>query len=216
MSMEKIDRDYFDPNMNGINKNKVEDILEEDEEILVSLTPNKKVYILEAIFKGLPIVLLWAAIDTFVIVMMANSGFFANSWAVIFVIAFFALHLIPVWMYIVNIVRRVAGYKNLQYYLTNKRLIIRNGLIGIDFKIFYYSDIASLTVKVGIFDRLFKVGDLYIISTNQSAVLDDIENPYFYLGKIQKIVQDIKTDMAFPNNLRPEENSGYKTKYNPK
>ena len=133
-----------------------------------------------------------------------------------FTIVFFALHLVPVWLYIASIIRRVGGYKNLQYHLTNKRIIIRNGLIGIDFKIFYYSDISSLSVKVGLWDRMFKVGDLYIQSANQSAVLEDISKPYFYLSKIQKIVQDIKTDMSYPNDLRPETNQGYNTKYQPK
>ena len=214
--MAQIDKNYFSTDLDTMKKNKVEDILEEDEEILVSLTPNKKVYILEAIFRGLPIALLWGGIDTFIIIMMSRSGFFELSFAVLFVVFFFAIHLIPVWMYIWGIVKRTMDYKNLQYYLTNKRIILRNGLIGIDFKVFYYSDIASVTVKVGIFDRNFKVGDLYIQSTNQRAVLEDIENPYFYLSKIQKIVQDIKTDMAFPNNLRPKENDGYQTKYTPK
>lgn len=214
--MAQIDKDYFSTDLDSMKKNKVEDILEEEEEILVSLTPNKKVYILEAIFKGLPLALIWAGFDAFAIIMMIRTGFFAQNWAVAFVVIFFALHLIPVWLYIGRIIKRVIDYKNLQYYLTNKRIIIRNGLIGIDFKIFYYSEIAAVTVKVGLFDRLFKVGDLYIQSTNQSAILDDIENPYFYLSKIQKIVQDIKTDMAYPNNLRPEENNGYKTKYTPK
>ena len=86
-------------------------------------------------------------------------------------------------------------------------------MIGIDFKIFNYYEINSLDVKVGIFDRMFKVGDLYIKSNSQSAIIEDIKAPYAYSTKIQKIILDLKTDMNYPNDLRPDENHGYKTKY---
>ena len=48
---------------------------------------------------------------------------------------------------------------------------------------------------------------------NQSAVLNNIENPYFYLSKLQKITLDIKADIQYPNDLRPKENHGYNTEY---
>ena len=60
---------------------------------------------------------------------------------------------------------------------------------------------------------MFKVGDLYFTAHNQSAVLMDIEKPYFFLNKLQKITLDIKTDIHYPNDLRPSENHGYNTKY---
>jgi len=60
---------------------------------------------------------------------------------------------------------------------------------------------------------MFKVGDLYITTVNQNAVLEDIHSPYQYADKIQEIVRDLKADMEFPNDLRPEENHGYNTKY---
>lgn len=212
--MANIDENYFNPD-EGIKQNQVEDILEEGETILQRLKPDRTDYILEAIFKGLPIALLWAAFDTFAIIMMFSSGAFAEmgGWMALFIIGFFGLHLIPVWLYVGGIIKRVAGYKNIEYVITDKRIIIRSGLIGIDFRYFYYSAIQSVTVKVGLWDRLFKVGDLYLTATNQAAVLEDIKNPYFFGTKIEKIVQDIKADISYPNDLRPEENHGYNTKY---
>ncbi len=212
--MANIDENYFNPD-EGIKQNQVEDILEEGETILQRLKPDRRDYILEAIFKGLPFVLIWAAFDAFFIVMMVTTGAFAEmgGFMIPVLIGFFALHLLPVWLYIAGIVKRVGGYKNIEYVLTDKRVIIRSGLIGIDFRYFYYSAIQSVTVKVGLWDRLFKVGDLYLTATNQSAVLEDIKNPYFFGTKIEKIVQDIKADISYPNDLRPEENHGYNTKY---
>ena len=212
--MANIDENYFNPN-EGIKQNQVEDILEEGETILQRLKPDRRDYILEAIFKGLPFVLIWAAFDVFFIVMMVTTGAFTQmgGFMIPVLIGFFALHLLPVWLYIAGIVKRVGGYKNIEYVITDKRIIIRSGLIGIDFRYFYYSAIQSVTVKVGLWDRMFKVGDLYLTATNQSAVLEDIKNPYFFGTKIEKIVQDIKADISYPNDLRPEENHGYNTKY---
>lgn len=211
-----IDSNYFNIENDGMNLNKIEDILVEGEEILVHLVPNKKVYILESIFKGLPVAAFWAAIDVFILITMANVGFFdGGGIAVFFVIGFFAIHLIPVWLFIANIVKRVMGWKNVKYVFTDRRIIIRSGIIGIDFKSLYYIDINGVVTKVGIFDRIFKVGDLHIKTATQSAVVEDIVHPYEYASRIEKIIVDLKADMNFPNGLRPETNPGYNTTYNP-
>ena len=208
-----IDENYFKTD-NPMKQNSVEDILSKDEKILQRLKPNKRVLLLESIFKGLPVVLLWVAFDTFFIVMMVVTGAFKENTGLIpAVIAFFALHLLPLWLYILNIIKTMAGAKNIEYVFTDKRIIIRSGVIGIDFKNIYYTDVQGINCKVGIFDRMFKVGDLYIKALNQSAVLMNIETPYFYLQKLQKITLDIKTDIQYPNDLRPKENHGYNTEY---
>lgn len=208
-----IDENYFKTD-NPMKQNKVEDILSEDEQILQRLSPNKKVFVLEAIFKGLPVALLWGAFDAFFIIMMINAHAFDDNLPLLIgVIAFFAFHLLPLWMYIVSVVRNIAGFKNIEYVFTNQRIIVKSGLIGIDFKNLYYTVIEGINCKVGIFDRVFKVGDLYIKAHDQSVVLMDITTPYFYLEKLQKITVDIKADIQYPNDLRPNENHGYNTKY---
>lgn len=208
-----IDENYFKTD-NPMKQNSIEDILSKDEKILQRLKPNKRVLLLESIFKGLPVVLLWVAFDTFFIVMMIVTGAFKENPGLIpAVIAFFALHLLPLWLYILNIIKTMAGAKNIEYVFTDKRIIIRSGVIGIDFKNIYYTDVQGINCRVGIFDRIFKVGDLYIKALNQSAVLMNIETPYFYLQKLQKITLDIKTDIQYPNDLRPKENHGYNTEY---
>lgn len=210
--MAKLDKDYFQIE-EGMKQNEIKDILSDDEEVLVNLKPNRKVYLLESIFKGLPVVLIWLAADTFAITMIASTGTMYEPWLIAFFIFFFALHLIPVWIYIYSIIKVIVSYKNLEYVFTDKRIIVRSGLIGIDFKYVYYYEINSVTVNVGLFDRMFKVGDIIIKSNNQVVKVNDISYPYKYSNKIQEIVRDLKADMAFPNDLRPNENHGYNTKY---
>ena len=162
-----------------------------------------------------PFELIWLLFDSvFIIAMIATKAFSQMPiGAVIGIIVFFAFHLTPVWIWLGNIITASKGHKNLEYVFTNKRIIIRSGIIGIDFKNIYYSEIQSVNLKVGLIDKMLKVGDIYIKSKNNSEVLFDITDPYFITQKLQEIVIDIKTDIEFPNGLRPEENPGYKTKY---
>ena len=145
--------------------------------------------------------------------MIANNVLEQQPFMLWVMIGFFAFHLMPLWLYILNIIRTIAGAKNIEYVFTNRRIIIKSGVIGIDFKNIYYSDVEGINCKVGIFDRMFKVGDLYIKAHDQSAVLMNIEQPYFFLKKLQRITLDIKTDIEYPNDLRPKENHGYHTDY---
>ena len=88
-----IDENYFKTD-NPMKQNSVEDILSKDEKILQRLKPNKRVLLLESIFKGLPVVLLWVAFDAFFIIMMIKTNDFKEQPGLIaFVIVFFALHL---------------------------------------------------------------------------------------------------------------------------
>ena len=110
-------------------------------------------------------------------------------------------------------IKASLAHKNIAYVFTEKRILLRTGIIGIDYKNIYYSDIIGVNLKVGVIDKLCKVGDIYIRANDQNAVLFDVEQPYALLNKIQKIVFDIKSDIIFPNGLRPDTNEGYNTKY---
>lgn len=211
--MAKLDERYF---FNEKSQPKdFKDIITEDEQILWQGKPNKSSFILGSIFKMMPIAIIWICFDATFITMMIATGFFNsnNIILVVGIIAFFILHLTPVWMWLKNVFTAWIQHKNLEYVFTNKRIIIKSGVIGIDFQNVFYTGIESVNLKVGIIDRMFKVGDIYIRSDLKSIVLYDITNPYVITTKLQEIVNDIKTDVYFPNDYRPKENHGYNTKY---
>lgn len=211
--MKKIDENYFKVD-DSMKKNTIEDILENGENVLWRERPNKKAHIWSKFFTALPMALLWLVFDvTFIVLFLTNADKETIMDLGLFFIVFFSMHLIPVWVWIGGTIRAFVEYKNIEYAFTEKRIIIRSGIIGIDFKNVYYTDIQSVNLKVGLTDKLFKVGDIYIKSDNESIVLFDIKNPYHITSKLQKITLDIKTDIYYPNALRPEENPGYKTKY---
>ncbi len=209
----KIDEKYFYEN--ALQKNTIEDVLNSDEKVLWQGKPNAKSYVLAAMLKMLPIAIIWLLIDGFVLTAIITGMVKGQMPTNIlwFVVPFFLLHLLPVWIWIANTVKAFREVKNLEYAVTDKRVIIRSGLIGIDFKFINYTEIDSVNIKVGIIDRIFKVGDIYINSSVNSGVLWDVSDPYGIGRALQKVTTDIKSDIHYPNALRPENNPGYKTGY---
>jgi uncharacterized membrane protein YdbT with pleckstrin-like domain len=59
------------------------------------------------------------------------------------------------------------------YFITNKRILIRSGLIGTDFNSIYFTQIKTANVNVGLLDKIFGVGTINIdtgkIETVQSG-----------------------------------------------
>lgn len=210
--MQKLDKNFFKTD-DTMHANSIEEILDEDEQVLLREKPYAKAYIWSAVFRMLPIALIWLLFDGFFIAMVFVSHAPAVVWA--FLGPFFAFHLMPVWMWISGIIGAAAEIKNLEYVFTEKRIIVRSGIVGIDYKNVFYVDIKGVNLRVGLIDRIFKVGDIVITALEQTVILHDIKNPYRILKKMQKIVTDIKTDTYFPNALRPGENKGFRTKYRP-
>lgn len=211
--MAKLDENYFKIDPSGRDLKNIEDVIGSDEQILWSGKPKKRAYLINAFTKMLPIALIWLLFDGAFIGLMIGTMDEIPTSVKTFMTVFFLFHLMPVWIWLSNVLTANRQHENLEYAFTNKRIIIKSGIIGIDFKNIYYSEIDSVNLRVGLVDRIEKVGDIYIKSIGGANVLYDLENPYTLAEKLQKIVVDIKTDIQFPNNLRPAENDGYSTKY---
>lgn len=195
--------------------------LTEGEQVLWSAKPKKSAFVINNILTMLPFALIWLLFDSIFIVAFVSSG---SPKEMIFpLVLFFAFHLMPVWIWLGNVLTANKKWKNTKYYVTDKRIIIQTGIIGASYDTIYYKDIKNVSLKVGIIDKLLKVGDIYIDTGNTTftnngtkkilMTILDVENPYEIYGKLQKIVLDIQSDIEFPNAYRPSENPGYNTKY---
>lgn len=209
--MKNIDENYF--KNDKMQNNKIEDLINDGEQLLWRGKPKKSAFILSSIFSMLPLALIWLIFDGGFIATLFIFGEELPVYAIIILSLFFIIHLTPVWIWLANVVSANRKHKNIEYAFTNERIIIRSGVIGIDIINIYYNDITSVSLKVSWIDKLLKVGDIYISSKSHSQVLYDITDPYFITNKLQKIVNDIKNDIEFPNELRPEVNRGLKTQY---
>jgi hypothetical protein len=119
---------------------------------------------------------------------------------------------------------RLFSYSNTAYGYSNKRVMMRTGFIGTDFKTIDYDKISDIEVTVNAIERMYNVGTIRFFSGrtqtdegNTTKLYDiwcAIENPYEVFKMVKQTSVDIKTDFNYPNALRPEINPGYKTKYN--
>lgn len=201
---------------NTVLHTNLDNIIIKGEQIIWRGKPKKSAFIINKVLTMLPIAIIWLMLDLGFIA----SAFSATNFKEIvgFIIPFFILHLMPVWIWLSNVLTANKKWKNTEYAVTDKRIIIMSGFIGMDYQSIYYKDIKNVDLKISVIDKLLKVGDIYFdtkqkaSNTNISAFLD-VENVYEIYPKIQKVVLDIQTDIEYPNNLRPKENDGYNTKY---
>ena len=183
--MKDIDRSVFDQ------------ILGKGEEIIDCIKPNKVRYIwlnLLAIFLfsllifGIPFILIF-----FGLAAEADEGIIpAIGLAVVFGL-----------ILIVSIIVLFVGYKKVVYCYTNKRIIIRSGIIGIDYKTLDYELIGGISVNVGLFDKMMKenTGTISFASaavrvTNGSGatpyVFHGVDKPYELYKKIKDVFDNFK------------------------
>ena len=161
-------------------------------------------------------------------------GLFWMMFLVIFIIAMgpFVLCLPHFWVGIAMLfgppVYSGLVHKNMYYCITDKRVLIQKGLVGRDFEMVDFDKITNAEVNVNLFDKMFgeNAGSI-LISTAGSFTygrhgavarpyrLSNITNPYEVFKFLKKVEHDVKTDIEYPNKLRPDTNPGYKTEYKP-
>ncbi len=195
--------------------------LVEGETVLWSAKPKKSAFIINKILVMMPFALMWLLFDSMFIIPISKSEEIVDM--LFYIIPFFAIHLMPVWIWLGNCLTANKRWKNTKYYITDKRIIIQTGIVGASYETIYYKDIKNINLKIGVIDKILGVGDIYIdtgavMSTKNgtrsiNSIILDIENPYEIYPKLQKIVLDIQADIEFPNAYRPSENPGYNTEY---
>ena len=178
-----------------------------NENILWQGKPHRFLYVL-----GNPLIypfaLCWGLFDLFFMGRFnaASHGFFPHMNL------FMLFHMMPVWYAIFSPIYRFLNWYRIDYALTDRRIYCTSGLIGLDIASVELPDVHNLRVDVGPMEAMFKRGT---IRFGGRYSLHCVENPYEVYKLIQQTAVDITTDRQFPNQLRPEENPGYRTRYKP-
>jgi len=133
--------------------------------------------------------------------------------------------LIPIGQSLYSFFSKIFSYSNTSYAYSNKRVMIRTGFIGTNFKIIDHDKVLDIEVKKNLIERICDVGTVQFFSGQMkknddsiSEIYDKwigIKNPYEVFKMVKQTAVDIKTDYNYPNALRPEHNTGYRTKYKP-
>lgn len=193
-------------------------VLASGEAILWQGKPKRSAFVATKSLTMLPIAVLWACIDIPFAMQMLRTG-----EMLFFIIPFFALHLMPVWIWLGNVITANRRWKHTNYYVTNRRIIIQGGFFAVNETSVFYKEIRNAQLRIGLLDKLLHTGDIvldngiYVSGKNQppKPTLEDLEDPRAVYSRIQKIILDIQTDIEYPNAYRPPENPGYRTDYRP-
>ena len=194
------------------NTNKIPS-LNISEYILWQGQPKKKPFIAKRTFVMMPIAIVWLIFDS-----SAIAAAIAEGGSFLFILLpFMALHLIPVWIWLANIISARRIWKNTTYYITNHRIIIQNGFFAINETSIFYKDLKDVKLKIGIFNKFSHTGDVLLNATsgdsNSSDSFEFLKDAQDIYERLQKIIFNIQTDIEYPNALRPKDNPGYNTNY---
>ncbi len=216
---------------NNYAKSELELMVDSNEKVLWKGKPNKRCFILEGIFNPmLPFALVWFLFDSIFIVSTAMEAK-ATGTIPIFSIIFLLFHLMPVWIYLGGIIFVLRRYKHTEYIVTDKGVYYSGGLFSYTCNMKPFTELARVNIHRGIIDQIIGVGDVVLTSNNIAdyyssnvrvngrpinvgITIADIKEYRKVFELIKKLQEDIYTDTMYPNALRPEENQGYRTKYN--
>ncbi len=185
-----------------------------DETILYEGKPDRRCFIFESIFNPLlPVAIIWAVIDIGFL-GLASGGFDSV------LVPFLLFHMMPVWIYLCGVIFSFRRYKNTYYIVTDHAVYISSGIFTMNLEAKTFAELSRVNLHRGIFDQIFHVGDIQITTNqitkkNMPAVLciNSISNYSEVYQIVKKLQKDIYSDIMYPNDLRPQENHGYKTKY---
>lgn len=186
--MEQIDISLFDC------------ILDKDEYIIKTIRPNKKRYCLVNQFGYFINFILFFVIAIIFLVLSLNSIVEMGFFYVIIGLSC-AILLAFIW----NIIYVLVSYKKTFYACTNKRIIIRSGFIGVDYKTLDINMIGTINVNVSFLDKLMKKNTGRISFGSQSSPMINyqnnyvnnfafvcLDNPYDLYKEIKEIIDKVK------------------------
>jgi hypothetical protein len=189
------------------------------EAILWRGKPKRGAFIASRSLTVLPIAVIWLIFD---LTFIANA--FGGGGMLLFMIPFFALHLMPVWIWLGSTLTAGKRWCNTMYYVTNRRIIIQGGFLAVNEKSVFYKDIRNAQLYIGLIDKISGTGSIVLDDgyydyrrhrNHPGTKLEHLEDPQSAYSRIQQTILDIQTDMEYPNAYRPETNPGYNTDYRP-
>ncbi|MBO4628075.1 MAG: PH domain-containing protein [Lachnospiraceae bacterium] len=189
--------------------------------------PKMSCFVLECIFNPLLfIALIWAAFDLFFYTMVRKmpsgemGGIFKG-----FVGVFLLIHMMPVWIYLGGVIFSVFRQRNIEYAITDRGIYFSRGVLSKEIVFKPFAEITNVSMTRGMIDRMTGCGDVNIICGGRYSTgagvgsnnfsIRDIPDYQEVFAMVRRMQTDIYADTMYPNALRPENNPGYQTQYQP-
>jgi hypothetical protein len=190
--------------------------LDDNEKLLWADKPTLVPYILSNIWHNI----IFLGFAAYVILSMWGNQHNSNSSSpniFIYIVPAFIL-----FMGLRGVLYAIFSYSNTIYAYSGRRVIIRTGFIGINYLTFDYDKISDTEITVNIFEKMYSVGTIKFSTGARDSKgnllyqqFTSIKNPYDVFKELKEVTVNVKTDYDYPNALRPKDNPGYKTEYDP-
>ena len=189
---------------------KVDTILAEGESVAMRIKPKVLPFSLKksatAIFAGLVLIAIFIVFalsfnnDLSMSMLMnifknASFGGFKTLFTIVFLV-------LPIALISIRIILAIMEHKNTEYVVTNKRVFISSGVLGVDCDHIYFYDIDSVRADVTFFEKIFGVGTVILASDSKGYAFRQISDVYKIANEIQAITRTEKTDALYPNDKR--------------
>lgn len=179
------------------DKDLFERIKDDKEEILWTGKPKFIPFIFTSVLGGIIIIgfaIVW-------LLTARNWGSIGNNNTPSY---FWLFGLIPLVAVLFTFLKKVFSFSNTAYSYSDKRVMMRSGFIGTDFKTIDYDKISDMEVTVSVIEKMYNVGTIRFFSGrtqtdegNTTKLYDSwsaIENPYEVFKMVKQTSVNIKTD----------------------
>lgn len=171
-------------------------ILDSDEKIEKVFKPHKGKFMFSTLFGWVIMLLMFALVAVFAI-LFPGEDVSVDKIYLLIPIGVFVASILIVWMF------AEIYYKNLYFAYSNKRVIIRSGIFGVDYKSLDMSMIGAVNVYVSLIDKILKknTGSIMFGSTaspigyGQTTSIykfNNIVNPYETCKEIKSFIDTYK------------------------
>jgi len=198
----------------------IRNILYDNEKVLWEGRPERAPYLAGAALVCIPLFffgLAFAAIPLFMAVSAYHGGQKGFA-ALIFLMPHFW---VGIGIMFGPYICAYLSYSRTSYAITDKRVLIETGVISQNITALEYSMISDATVRVSAVDNWYGLNTGTIIISSTGARLNNgkmrptslcnIKDPYGVFKFFEKLELDVKTDIEYPNAMRPAVNPGYQT-----
>jgi membrane protein YdbS with pleckstrin-like domain len=151
-------------------------LLDAKEKVIWSGKPVKKAFVLPGLF-SIPFGLVFLGFAIFWMWGASSSGApnFFTLFGLPFVLIAFGIIFAPS-------ILQFLRYKNTEYMITDKRIIVQTGTIGLDTRFVDLEKIQEVYVQVGVIDKLLGTGTVYAMTAGFSGFVPRGSYGYGYGG----------------------------------
>jgi hypothetical protein len=203
----------------------IHNVLYENEKILWEGKPESGPYIVGGILGSIPVAIFGLFFAGLVVVIAFQGRHTPMNWA-IFLMPHFWIGLMMIFGPTFS---TLFSYSRIAYAITDRRVLIESGIFVRNIQTIDIDQISNATVNTSMVDEWFGgTTGTVMLSGGLAAVMNimvmragsamsrfncllHIKDPYTVFKFFEKLELDTKTDMEYPNALRPGSNPGYQT-----